>query len=165
MFWIYGGGNVAGSTQAYAGLDNLPRLENVCLIAANYRLGIFGYLVLSELAEADPRGTAGNYGLTDLQAALQWVQVNARDFGCDPAAVMLYGQSSGGTNILALMANNGTASLATAAVSLSGSPNISALLPQTEALHRPVCAVAGGALFYLYSEIVQFVTFMKSTYA
>ena len=35
VFWVYGGGNVAGSTQWYSGLANLPRLEQgLCLVAA-----------------------------------------------------------------------------------------------------------------------------------
>ena len=114
------------------------RLSQTNNVAPSYRLGALGYLALPELAAGDPRGTAGNYGLTDLQAALQWVKANAAAFGCDGQRVTLYGQSSGGTNILALLANQGTQELATAAVSLSGSPNISALPAQTEALHRPV---------------------------
>lgn len=138
VFWIYGGSNVIGSVGFYLGLENLPRTEDVCLVAANYRLGVFGFLSLSEFAKGDPRGTAGNYGLTDLQAALQWVNANAGAFGCDPTRVTLYGQSSGGTNILALLANKSTRKLISGAVSLSASTNISAPASSVDAAQRPV---------------------------
>jgi carboxylesterase type B len=57
------------------------------------------------MAEGDPRKVAGNYGITDLLVALQWVQSNGAAFGCDTSRVILLGQSSGGTNIFALLAS------------------------------------------------------------
>ena len=47
----------------------------------NYRVGIFGFLALRELAAVDPRGTSGNVAITDQQLALHWVQKNIRSFG------------------------------------------------------------------------------------
>ena len=51
------------------------------LVAMNYRVGIFGFLALSELAAVDPRGTSGNVAITDQQLALHWVQKNIQSFG------------------------------------------------------------------------------------
>ena len=50
-------------------------------------------------------GVSGNYGLLDQIAALQWIQRNIAAFGGDPENVLLWGQSSGGTAILALVAS------------------------------------------------------------
>ena len=44
--------------------------------------------------------------------------------GGDPKRVTLIGQSSGGTNIYALLGSPGSRGLFSAAISLSGSPNI-----------------------------------------
>ena len=53
------------------------------LVTINYRLGVFGFLATADLAkEAD--GAAGNYGLMDMVAALQWVKANIKKFGGDP---------------------------------------------------------------------------------
>ena len=138
VFWIYGGSNVDGSTQAYVGLDNLARDEDICIFAPNYRLGVLGFLTSPALAEADSRGTSGNYAITDLLAALVWVHNNAKAFGCDPGSVTLYGQSSGGTNILALMASPSAQNLFHAAISLSPSLNITQDMAAAEKAHAPL---------------------------
>jgi para-nitrobenzyl esterase len=62
--------------------------------------------------------------LLDIQLALRWVQQNGAKFGGDPRRVTLIGQSSGGTNILALLASPASNGLFAAAISLSASPNI-----------------------------------------
>ncbi|MBM4221428.1 MAG: carboxylesterase family protein, partial [Gammaproteobacteria bacterium] len=72
MVWIHGGGFSQGS-------GNLPQLngtaiprQGVVVVTVNYRLAMFGFLAHPALvAEGE---TAGNYGLLDTVAALQWVQ-------------------------------------------------------------------------------------------
>ena len=44
-----------------------------------------------------------NVGMTDLVAALKWVQENIENFGGDPDRVMIYGQSGGGSKVTTLM--------------------------------------------------------------
>mmetsp|Transcript_118420 Transcript_118420/g.307673 ORF Transcript_118420/g.307673 Transcript_118420/m.307673 type:complete len:394 (+) Transcript_118420:541-1722(+) len=90
----------------------------------NYRLNVFGYLALRELAEVDPRGVSGNYGITDQQLALQWVQENIASFGGAADKVTIIGHSSGATNVHAHLASASSAGLFHRAVSLSGSSNL-----------------------------------------
>lgn len=61
-------------------MRNIVRKHACILVAMNYRVGIFGFLALRELAAVDPRGTSGNVAITDQQLALHWVQKNIRSF-------------------------------------------------------------------------------------
>jgi para-nitrobenzyl esterase len=73
----------------------------------------------------EQHGYGGNYGISDQQLALEWVQRNARAFGGDPTRVTLAGQSSGGTSINALLSSPRSKGLFFAAIAWSGSPNLS----------------------------------------
>lgn len=94
LFWIYGGGNCFGASDSYDGLPHIAALENVVLVAANYRLGALGYLATRELSR-EQGGASGNYGIGDLVSALRFVQREIAHFGGDPTRVTLIGQSSG----------------------------------------------------------------------
>jgi para-nitrobenzyl esterase len=104
MFWIHGGGFSGGaSSEPRHNGDFLP-LKGVVLITINYRLGVFGFLATADLAkEAD--GAAGNYGLMDMIAALQWVKGNISGFGGDPSNVTIFGESAGSFAVSTLMAS------------------------------------------------------------
>src|SRR4051812_14674499 len=104
MFWIHGGGFAGGaSSEPRHNGDFLP-LKGVVLITINYRLGVFGFLATADLAkEAD--GAAGNYGLMDMVAALQWVKANIAGFGGDPNNVTIFGESAGSFAVSTLMAS------------------------------------------------------------
>ena len=114
-------------------------------VAPSYRVNAFGFLALAELAAVDPRGTSGNMGITDQQAALQWVQRNAAAFGGDASRVTLYGQSSGGTSIFSLLSSPLSKGLFQSAISLSGSPLMVADLKQACAQVCVWGAVYGAA--------------------
>jgi len=104
MFWIHGGGYDAGAgTEPRHNGDFLP-LKGVVLVTINYRLGVFGFLATSELVK-EGNGTAGNYGVYDMVAALQWVKANIRNFGGDPQNVTIFGESSGSYAVCSLMAS------------------------------------------------------------
>ena len=104
MFWIHGGGFAGGaSSEPRHNGDFLP-LKGVVLVTINYRLGVFGFLATADLAkEAD--GAAGNYGLMDTIAALQWVKANIGKFGGDPNNVTIFGESAGSFAVSTLMAS------------------------------------------------------------
>ena len=104
MFWIHGGGYAGGaSSEPRHNGDFLP-LKGVVLVTINYRLGVFGFLVTDELAK-EANGSAGNYGLMDMVAALHWVNANIKNFGGDPGNVTIFGESAGSFAVSTLMAS------------------------------------------------------------
>jgi para-nitrobenzyl esterase len=105
MVWIYGGGFVAGATsEPRQDGENLAR-KGVVVVSMNYRLGLFGFFALPELASESDHKAAGNYGLLDQAAALDWVRRNIAAFGGDPNNVTIFGESAGSFSVSALMAS------------------------------------------------------------
>jgi carboxylesterase type B len=147
LVWVFGGGSVVGSPDSYGDIQSVVHAMGgkVVLVAINYRLGSFGYLALKELSATDPRGVSGNYGITDVQESLRWVQQNIASFGGDASRVTVFGQSSGGTQVLALLASPASNGLFHAAMSLSGSPNISMPLATVEDQGRTMVESVGCA--------------------
>ncbi|MEM9073018.1 MAG: carboxylesterase family protein [Myxococcota bacterium] len=101
MVWIHGGAFIQGS--AVIGLyDGAVLAEaNVVVVTINYRLGALGFLAHDALV--DEAGTAGNYGLLDQVAALEWVRENIAAFGGDANNVTVFGESAGGSSACSLM--------------------------------------------------------------
>jgi para-nitrobenzyl esterase len=105
MVWIYGGGFVAGSTsEPRQDGGNLSK-KGVIVVSLNYRLDVFGFFSHPELAKESGHNAAGNYGLLDQVAALQWVRTNIAEFGGDPENVTLFGESAGSFSVSALTAS------------------------------------------------------------
>jgi para-nitrobenzyl esterase len=103
MFWIHGGGYTAGSGSEPRYTNSELVARGVVLVTINYRLGVFGFLATEELAK-EGQGHAGNYGLLDMVAALQWVKSNIRNFGGDPDNVTIFGESAGSFAVSTLLA-------------------------------------------------------------
>ena len=116
MLWIYGGGFVNGgsSPPTYSGAP-IAR-QGVMVVSFNYRLGRFGTFRHPALGEDQ----AVNYGLLDQIAALQWMQRNIANFGGDPQAVTIVGESAGGRSVHALMTTPLARDLFDRAVIMSG---------------------------------------------
>ncbi|WP_334328462.1 carboxylesterase family protein [Companilactobacillus sp. HBUAS59699] len=93
---FYGGGFLHGgnSHKSMPWLDSQP----VVHIMPNYRLGLFGWGVVS--------GCDTNIGLSDQLMSIQWVIDNAASFGGDVDNISLVGISAGAKSIAALMASN-----------------------------------------------------------
>jgi para-nitrobenzyl esterase len=103
MYWIHGGGFSGGaSNEPRHNGDFLP-LKGVVLVTINYRLGVFGFLATADLAK-EANGAAGNYGLLDMVAGLEWVKANIKRFGGDPDNVTIFGESAGSFAVSTLMA-------------------------------------------------------------
>jgi len=104
MVWIHGGGynNGSGTAALYDGTRLAQR--GVVVVTINYRLGRLGFFDHPGLAaERDPGEAAGNYGVMDQIAALEWVRDNISAFGGDPRAVTIFGESAGGAAVTQLM--------------------------------------------------------------
>lgn len=92
LVWIHGGAyvNGSGSTPWYDGAQ-LAHRGNVIVVSINYRLGVFGYL------------GRRNHGTLDQVEALRWVNTNISSFGGNPQRVTIFGESAGGSGVIALM--------------------------------------------------------------
>jgi para-nitrobenzyl esterase len=120
MVWLHGGGFHAGSSYelpSYHG-ENLSRRGDVVVVGVNHRVGVLGYL---NLAQQGDLAHAGNVGMLDLVAALEWIRSNIQAFGGDPDNVTLFGQSSGGWKINTLMVMPAARGLFHKAIVQSGS--------------------------------------------
>jgi para-nitrobenzyl esterase len=104
MFYIHGGGFVAGS--AAVGW-NLANLTGHMVVSFEYRLGVLGFLS----TESPPT----NFGLEDQQFALKWVHDNAKYFGGDASQIMIYGCSAGGASVAGMLTNTAMDGLYTSA--------------------------------------------------
>lgn len=120
MVWFHGGAFIIGDgrTAWYDG-TKLSR-RDVVVVTCNYRLGALGYLHLAGLDPDDGFARAGNAGLLDQIAVLEWVQANIARFGGDPGNVTVFGESAGAMSIGALLGTPSTAGLFHKAVLQSG---------------------------------------------
>jgi para-nitrobenzyl esterase len=147
LVYVFGGGfqNGDGSEPRYDG-ENMAR-NGMVAVSLNYRTNIFGFFVHPELTKESPRHAAGNYGLLDQVAALQWVQKNIAAFGGDPKRVTIAGESAGSISVSGLMASPLSRGLIAGAIGESGAMT-SSLPPQPLAAAEQngvKFAAAGGA--------------------
>lgn len=103
MFWIYGGGFVGGSSALPSTSGTQFAKHGVVLVAANYRVGRFGFFAHPALSRERPDELKGNYAYMDQIAALQWVKRNIAAFGGDPDNVTIFGFSAGGVSVHSLL--------------------------------------------------------------
>ncbi|MBV8818892.1 MAG: carboxylesterase family protein [Acidobacteriaceae bacterium] len=129
LFYIFGGGfqNGDGSEPRYDG-ENMAR-KGVVAISINYRTNIFGFFVHPELVKESPHHAAGNYGLLDQVAALEWVRKNIAAFGGDPKRITIAGESAGSISVSGLMASPLSKNMIAGAIGESGAMT-SSLPPQ-----------------------------------
>lgn len=118
IVYIHGGAFIGGC--GFEKHMNSPKWikGNVIAVTINYRLGPFGFLCMEE-AEKEA-GHAGNYGLYDQVAALEWIRENIHSFGGDPNNITIMGQSAGAMSVEELCVSSGTDHLFKRAVMLSG---------------------------------------------
>jgi len=127
MVWIHGGGYVNGSATADLYDGTALARQGVVVVTINYRLGRLGFFDHPALAQDRPADEpAGNYGVMDMIAALEWVRDNIDAFGGDPAQVTIFGESAGGMAVLQLMTAPAAQGLFHRAVVQSGPPRLPA---------------------------------------
>jgi para-nitrobenzyl esterase len=113
MVFVHGGSFEfgSGSYPLYDGTNLATTTGNV-VVTINYRLGALGFLSAPELRAEDPaHPSSGNYGLEDQAAAFAWVKANIAAFGGDASSVTIFGESAGGTSMLAHLASPKSAGL------------------------------------------------------
>mgnify|MGYP001814779990 FL=1 len=108
MVWVHGGSNISGWPFEPNYHGHALAQRGVIVVSIAYRLGIFGFMSHPDL---DPDSGLANFGLLDIVSALGWIQENIEAFGGDPDRVTLFGESSGGHNIISLMATDAAGSL------------------------------------------------------
>ncbi|MGI5499573.1 carboxylesterase/lipase family protein [Lentzea sp. CA-135723] len=113
MVWIHGGSFVSGGASMYDARW-LATKNDAVVVTVNYRLGVFGFFGYPGLPGS------GTFGLADQQAALKWVQRNARAFGGDARNVTVFGESAGALSICAQLASPRAAGLFAKAIMQSG---------------------------------------------
>ncbi|CAK7222789.1 hypothetical protein SEUCBS140593_005022 [Sporothrix eucalyptigena] len=90
MLYLYGGGFTSGSGKnPNTDGTNLASRGDVVSISVNYRVGNAGFLAFDDGVHR------GNYALSDMVAALEWVRDYAAYFGGDASRVTLFGESAG----------------------------------------------------------------------
>lgn len=98
LFWIHGGSNYkGGSDDPVTDGTQFAQNEDVIIVSFNYRLGILGYY---------DNGEKTNFGLKDTIMALKWVKNNIHMFGGDTEKITVFGCSSGGASIRALLSTS-----------------------------------------------------------
>jgi para-nitrobenzyl esterase len=120
MVYLHGGAFALGASDNYDP-SLLATEQEVIVVAPNYRLGAFGFFAHPALAEEEPDGGSGNFGLLDQQAALRWVRDNIKSFGGDPDRVTLFGESAGAWSASYQMLSPGAAGLFHRVILQSGS--------------------------------------------
>ena len=96
MVWIHGGGFTMGSASMFDG-SALAAYEGVVVVQVQYRLGLLGFLSTGD------HHIPGNMGLMDQVEGLRWVQEHIHNFGGDPGAVTIFGESAGGVSVSLLV--------------------------------------------------------------
>lgn len=137
IFWIHGGGFLTGggALRCYSGYQ-LAKSGRAVVVTMNYRLGLLGNLFMKGVSE-------GNLAVRDLEMALQWVKSNIADFGGDPEAIVLAGQSAGAWYTQLLAAMKTTSAMVKSAIMLSY-PGLPPATPDAaQAKAERFCTMAG----------------------
>lgn len=102
-FWIHGGSNWygSGSDPLFNGAK-FANSQDVIIVTFNYRLGVLGFF---------DDGNDTNFAVKDTIMALKWIKDNISNFGGNPNLVTVFGNSSAGSIIRALMSTTEAAGL------------------------------------------------------
>jgi len=145
MVWIHGGAFTfgSGSAPAFDG-SRLAKRHDVVIVTLNYRLGLLGFLNLSEVTAGRIPST-GNEGLLDQAAALRWVRDHIAAFGGDPANVTVFGESAGAMSIACLSVMPAARGLFAKAILESGTGSTAMPLADAVAVGELFLEVVGAA--------------------
>ena len=146
MVWIHTGAFQAASANGAAHNGQaLAERTGAIVVAANYRVGPFGFMGHPALTAEDPGyPSSGNYGFLDQRAALAWVRDHIAAFGGDPHNVTIGGQSAGAHSVSLHVVSPGSARYFTRAIMQSGYASTRwPMLAAAEALGTDFAATVG----------------------
>ena len=126
VVWLHPGAFVAASANlAAANGQRLAEETGTIVVAANYRLGAFGFLAHAALSAEDAAyPSSGNYGLLDQRAAFAWVREQIAAFGGDPNRVTIAGSSAGALSVGLHLVSPGSSGFFDRAIVQSGPPTL-----------------------------------------
>lgn len=81
------------NTNIYNGQYFVQDSDDILVVSLNYRTNIFGQPGAPQLSVNTTQSQ--NFGVLDLNAAVQWVYNNIAAFGGDPERIILFGESAG----------------------------------------------------------------------
>jgi carboxylesterase type B len=89
MVWIHGGSLqiMNGNWPGYSPTTKSASTTSTVYVSINYCLHVFGFMAQDIWSSPSPNNVSGNYGFMDQQLALQWVQMNIKNFGGNPNLV------------------------------------------------------------------------------
>jgi carboxylesterase type B len=111
---IHGGGFTegTGNDPTFDG-GNIASRGDVVLVNINYRLSTLGFLTL------DDGVTNGNFAVSDMVAALDWVRAHITAFGGNPDRITLVGESAGADSVRFLLGSPRSIGKFSAAITMS----------------------------------------------
>ena len=123
MVWIHGGSYVSnGTVNPRNWGDQFVKVHpEVVFVSINYRLGLLGFLDLSQLPDGKEFSRSGNLGILDQVEALRWIRRNIAAFGGDPENVTIFGHSAGAGSVMLLSSIDEAQGLFRRAIAQSGS--------------------------------------------
>lgn len=137
--YMYGGAMVTGSSSNPQFQGNNFARKGVVFVSFNTRESLFAY---PNSAELQGSTESQNFGILDVDKALEWVQQNIAAFGGNPNHVVFGGHSSGAVQVDHYLWNHPDAKLAGAVQMAANSKSGPAVAPVNQALDI-VAAEAG----------------------
>jgi len=131
VVYVYGGAFFVGSASMPLYSGQTIAKKGVIYVAANYRVGVFGFMAHPEASAESGHGASGNWGLLDQIAALKWVRQNIGAFGGDPNNITLVGQSAGAMSISCLQASPLARGLFQRIIAMSGAEVGGSIQPES----------------------------------
>ena len=146
MVWIHGGSYVCdGSVNPRNWGDQFVKVHpEVVFVSINYRLGLLGFLDLSQLSDGKDFSRSGNLGLLDQIEALRWVKRNIAAFGGDPDNVTIFGHSAGAGSVSLLASIDEAQGLFRRAIMQSGSVAFTSSREDCQRLTKRVLDATGA---------------------
>ena len=146
MVWVHGGSYVCDGTvnPSNWGDQFVKAHPEVVFVSINYRLGLLGFLDLSQLPDGKDFSRSGNLGILDQVEALRWIRRNIAAFGGDPDNVTIFGHSAGAGSVSLLASIDEAQGLFQRIITQSGSVAFTSSRDDCQQLTKRVLDATGA---------------------